>query len=187
MGGTCCHRENADQPAPRFAAERETDLCQSTRQLVGATAPCPNQRGEALTEDAARAAAIAAEEPPSADLQDDRDSAAGKVTDRTDVTAVNAAGSSTAQRAARCLASRQNVEDQMIVFESGFCDVAGGEVRKEVGGVHGEAPEVGCLVLPCLRASSRRRESRYSWRSTEEVDHEVKLYLIGAPNETSGT
>jgi hypothetical protein len=65
-----------------------------------------------------------------------------------------------------------------MIGHDGVRDAERGEMGKEVGGVHGQAPEVESPLLPRLTASSRRRESHYSWRSTGvpiRVDHRPHL------------
>jgi hypothetical protein len=93
--------------------------------------------------------------------KEDGNAARGQVVDRTDISAVDPPGAPVAERTTRKAPLRHDVEDQLMIGNDGVRDAERGEMGEEVGGVHGEAPEVESPLLPRLRASSRRRESHF--------------------------
>jgi hypothetical protein len=161
MRWTGSHRESVRKPTPCFPAQRKADLTEGSGQATSSSAAGSDQIQETLTKDATRTPAIAAEEATSVHMEDERKAAAGQVMHRAHVAAVDAPRASSAERARSSTSSRGDREKQLAVSRGYVHQVKGGKVREQRGGVHAEAPEVGCLVL---RLAHHHEGGRASFR-----------------------
>ncbi len=134
--GSRRHAKDGGQTCSRLAAEREGDPFEGGVQGMAATASGGDEGREPFREDAAWAARIAAEE--AADRKDERegDAAEGEIGDVSLIVAVDAVGTTIAERAAGSLANRGGSDGDVNVTAAELVDAESGEMRKEGGEAH---------------------------------------------------
>jgi len=116
------HAEGGSETCAGLATEGEGNAFKGGAQLVTTAATGSDKGGEALSEDAARAAGVAAAKAPDVKVQDDRHTADREIGDVTVVPAVDAAGASMAEGAGGDATHVGRDETHAVVMHSEIVD-----------------------------------------------------------------